>query len=130
VISSKPSGRVITIRRRIRGAFKSLLGVISPLGQHSTGRAQGHDIATSSTSREALQSFVAVNNVLFSIAEAIPVIGPSIKGAMEAISKVLILIEVSTSYNALHLSRQCPVAYYTSVCTRGESRFRKMLKSC
>ncbi|RXW11815.1 hypothetical protein EST38_g14040 [Candolleomyces aberdarensis] len=36
---------------------------------------------------------MSVNNVLFSVAEAIPLLGPSIKGALEALYKVLVLIE-------------------------------------
>jgi hypothetical protein len=56
---------------------------------------------------------MTVNNVLFSIAETIPVIGTSIKGALEALYKVLDLIEVRSSHvvripntdgNALHCS--------------------------
>ena len=43
---------------------------------------------------------MSVNNVLFSVAEAIPLIGPSIKGALEALYKVLDLIEVSEPYLA------------------------------
>jgi hypothetical protein len=38
---------------------------------------------------------MSVNSVLFSVAEAIPVFGTSIKGALEALYKVLDLVEVS-----------------------------------
>jgi hypothetical protein len=75
-----------------------MLGAISRIKQNSTSKTQDHSIATlpTSRSREVLQSFMAVTNVLCSIAETIPVVGPSIKGALEALYKVLYLVEVST----------------------------------
>ena len=89
-ISSESTGRVIAIR---------LWSVVSRLFP-SSKRTDNHDHADASgaivpTSRRVLQSFMSVNNVLFSIAEAVPVVGPSIKGALEALYKVLDLIEVS-----------------------------------
>ncbi|KAJ2930307.1 hypothetical protein H1R20_g6754, partial [Candolleomyces eurysporus] len=44
---------------------------------------------------------MSVNNVLFSVAEAIPLIGPSIKGALEALYKVLDLIEIKEDVEEL-----------------------------
>jgi hypothetical protein len=86
--SNESIGRVIAIRLRI---------VLSRLFQ-SSKRTDSQDDASSAIlprSRRVLQSFMSVNNVLFSIAEAVPVVGPSIKGALEALYKVLDLVEVS-----------------------------------
>ena len=48
-----------------------------------------------SGSRRALQSSIEVLNVAFSIAETIPVVGTPLKGALEALYKILGDIEVS-----------------------------------
>ena len=47
-----------------------------------------------SPGRRALQSTITVLEVVFSVAEAVPVLGPSLKGALEALSKILKLVEV------------------------------------
>ncbi|RXW11816.1 hypothetical protein EST38_g14039, partial [Candolleomyces aberdarensis] len=86
------TGRVIAIRSCKRGTFQRLRDAISRPFQ-AGGRTEDCDDATPPTSRRVLQSFMSVNNVLFSVAEAIPLLGPSIKGALEALYKVLDLIE-------------------------------------
>ena len=55
---------------------------------HSQGEIKGHG-------RCALQSSIVVLDIAFSAAETIPVFGPPLKGALEALFKVLKLIEVS-----------------------------------
>ena len=78
-------GRVTAVR--LRGTIAKFF--------HSSKRTENHDNASLSTSRRVRQSFMSVDNVLFSIAETVPVFGTSIKGALEALYKVLDLVEVS-----------------------------------
>jgi hypothetical protein len=95
-ITMPPPGKVVAIRRRRMG-----LGLVrrwvSDITRRLLRRGQGTEDpndGTLTTSREWLQSVGCTINVLFSIAEAIPVVGPAIKGALEALYKVLQLIEV------------------------------------
>jgi hypothetical protein len=46
------------------------------------------------------QNAIPVVNVMFSVAETIPVFGATLKGAMEALFKVLVLVEVTPSFPA------------------------------
>jgi hypothetical protein len=127
-VNNESTGRVVAVRRPIRGAFKCLLGVISRpfLGAN---RSQDRRITTRASPRQVLQSFATVNNVLFSIAETIPVIGPSIKGALEALYKVLLLVEVST-LSCFRSEQTQLVSYDASIRIRRDFRFRRMPKSC
>jgi hypothetical protein len=127
-VKSESTGRVAAVRRRIRGAFKCLLGVIS-LPFPGNNRPQDRRIATRASPRQVLQSFATVNNVLFSIAETIPVIGPSIKGALEALYKVLLLVEVST-LSCFRSEQTQLVSYDAATWIRRDFRFRRMPKSC
>lgn len=60
-------------------------------------KCAGHreDRTPSSSRLETLQSLTTTISILSSVAGTIPLAGPAIKGALEALHKVLLLIEVS-----------------------------------
>ncbi|RXW19687.1 hypothetical protein EST38_g6164 [Candolleomyces aberdarensis] len=90
--SPAPIGRVIAFRRRATQTFGRLLTCVSRPFRAGKSTEHGKDTAPSS-SREWLQTLANTINVLFSIAETIPLAGTPIKGALEALHKVLQLIE-------------------------------------
>ena len=99
---TQPTGLIIVRRRRLGlRSLRRLVASIADFSKRLIRRAPGaggpNDGALTTT-REWLQSAGVAINVLFSIAEAIPVVGPSIKGALEALYKVLQLIEVSDAF--------------------------------
>jgi hypothetical protein len=57
--------------------------------------------ANTSCSRRGLQSSIEVLNIAFSVAETIPVVSPPLKGALEALCKILGQVEVSSGSGGL-----------------------------
>ncbi|KAJ3542178.1 hypothetical protein NMY22_g3608 [Coprinellus aureogranulatus] len=74
--------------------FCSSLGTVVPLRLRNKSAVQSSgEENVPSPGRLALHTSIAALDVAFSVAEAIPVLGPPLKGALEALRKVLVLAE-------------------------------------
>ncbi|KAJ3542882.1 hypothetical protein NMY22_g3336 [Coprinellus aureogranulatus] len=81
-------------RRIVRQLCSSRLNPIVALRKRRTQASPSEQPCDVSRDRQALQTSIVALDVAFSIAETIPVFGTPLKGALEAMCKVLRLVEV------------------------------------